>query len=91
MTENKKELLLPGAANAVPLHRLAEITGLSTREIRLAIRRERLQGVPILADNQSGYFLPSAETERARCVRSLRHRAGQIMAVAAAIEGRRIE
>lgn len=79
-------LLLPGAGNAVPLRRLAALTGMDEREVRRAIQRERLAGVPILADNRSGYFLPGSAEERARCVRSMRHRAGQILAAAAAIE-----
>ena len=84
-------LLLPGAGNAVPLRELAAWTGLDERDVRRAIRRERLAGVPILADNRSGYFLPSSEAERAACVRPMRHRARQILAAAAAIEdGRKL-
>lgn len=79
-------LLLPGAGNAVPLRQLAAWTGLDEREVRRAIQRERLAGVPILADNRTGYFLPACEDERAGCVRSMRHRAGQILATADAIE-----
>ena len=49
-------------------------------------RRERREGVPILADNATGYYLPATEHERAACVRSMRHRAGEIMKSAQAIE-----
>ena len=77
--------LLPhGEQNAVGLKQLAAWTGWDEREVRRAIQRERMAGVPILSGD--GYFLPESEEERIRCVRSLRHRAGQIMAVAAAIE-----
>ena len=79
-------LLLPGAGNAVPLRRLAALTGMDEREVRRAIQRERLAGVPILADNVHGYFLPGSEEERDACVRSMRCRAGQILAAADAIE-----
>lgn len=82
-------LLLPGAGNAVPLRQLAAMTGRDEREVRRAIRRERLAGVPILADNRSGYFLPSSEAERVACARSMRHRARQILAAASAIEAAR--
>ncbi len=82
-------LLLPGAGNAVPLRRLAAMIGRDERDVRRAIRRERLAGVPILADNRSGYFLPACGEELAGCVRSLRHRARQILAAADAIEAAR--
>ena len=45
-------------------------------------RRERREGWPILADNA----IPATEYERAACVRSMRHRAGEIMKSAQAIE-----
>lgn len=79
-------LLLPGAGNAVPLRQLVAWTGMDEREVRRAIQRERLAGAPILADNRSGYFLPGSAEERDRCVCSMQHRAGQILAAAAAIE-----
>lgn len=82
-------LLLPGAGNAVPLRQLAAWTGLAERDVRRIIRRERMEGVPILADNHSGYFLPACEEERSGCVRSMRHRAWQILAAADAIEAAR--
>lgn len=53
-------------------------------------RRElekRRKGVPILADNTTGYYLPATEHKRAACVRSMRHRAVEIMRTAEAIEG----
>lgn len=94
-TETRQEqgkisaLLLPGAGNAVPLRQLAAWTGLAERDVRRIIRRERLAGVPILADNHSGYFLPACEAERVACVRSMRGRARQILAAADAIEAAR--
>lgn len=50
------------------------------------IERERREGRPILADNATGYYLPATKYERAACVRSMRHRAGEIMKSAQAIE-----
>lgn len=80
------DLLHPGAGNAISRRELMALTGLSDRELRLMIEAERRQGIPILSDNIHGYFLPGDSAERDRCVRSLRRRAGEIEATAAAIE-----
>ena len=83
-------LLLPGGENAIPLHHLMEITGCDARTIRQLIHRERLAGVPVLANMRSGFFLASSEAERAWWVRSMLHRAGEIERAARAVEmGRR--
>lgn len=66
-----------GRENSVPLRQL--------EAVRALIFTERLQGVPILSD--SGYYLPPAsEQEKARFVRSMRHRAKEIQRMADAIE-----
>ena len=80
------DLLHPGAENAIPRRDLMVMTGLSDRDLRLMIEAERRQGIPILSDNIHGYFLPVDSAERDRCVRSLRRRAKEIEATAAAIE-----
>ena len=80
------ELLLEGEENAVPLRNLVKITGWDEREVRRAVRRERLAGVPILANFRTGYYLPGSDAERARFVRSMLHRAGEIAAAARAVE-----
>ena len=80
------ELLSAGQENAVPLCHLVKITGSDGRTVRRMISDERLAGVPILADNVTGYFLPASEDERRRCVRSMRHRANEIDRAAQAIE-----
>ena len=80
------DLLLPGRENAIPRRELERLTGLDGRTVRLMIERERREGRPILADNATGYYLPATEHERAACVRSMRHRAGEIMKSAQAIE-----
>ncbi|MDE6588821.1 MAG: hypothetical protein K2K53_00450 [Oscillospiraceae bacterium] len=56
------------------------------RTVRLMIRAERLSGTPILADNQTGYYLPGNDHERAQCVRSMRRLAAEIFKAADAIE-----
>ena len=80
------DLLSHGQENAVSRRHLEKLTGLDGRTVRLMIERERREGVPILADNATGYYLPATEHERAACVRSMRHRAVEIMRTARAIE-----
>ena len=79
-------LLLHGAENGLHLRDLCRLTGWKEREVRLQIHAERRRGIPILSDNVNGYFLPADEQELTACVRSLRHRAGEIMRTARAIE-----
>lgn len=78
--------LLEGRENGLHLQELVKITGWREREVRQQIHRERRQHIPILSNNKDGYFLPANPQERAACVRSMRHRAGQILAAAQAIE-----
>lgn len=80
------DLLSTGQENALPLSYLIMTTGQDGRTIRRMIAEERFAGVPILADNQTGYYLPANENERRRCVRSMRHRAKEIDRAAQAIE-----
>lgn len=80
------DFLSTGRENSVPLRHLEAATGLSGRDVRRMISAERLAGVPILSDNQSGYFLPATEAEAQRCARSMRHRAREIERAAVAIE-----
>lgn len=85
------ELLGVGAENGMTRRELERLTGLDGRSVRLLIERERREGVPILADNASGYFLPASEDERAACVRSMRHRAAEILITARAVEKGKVE
>ena len=80
------DLLNRGRENAVPLRHLKKLLGVDGRTVRLMIERERRAGTPICADNATGYFLPSTADEKAACVRSMRHRAREIMKTARAIE-----
>lgn len=79
-------LLLEGSENGLHLQDLVRLTGEDQRTVRKMIHEERRLGVPILSNNISGYFLPSSQQEREACVQSLRHRAKEILAAAAAIE-----
>ncbi|MBR0283252.1 MAG: hypothetical protein IJQ81_16950 [Oscillibacter sp.] len=79
-------LLRSGAENALTLRDIRRQTGYDGRRVRLAIREARLRGVPVISDNAHGYFLPADEGDKARFVRSMRRRAREIAAVAAAVE-----
>lgn len=74
-----------GSEHGVGLRDLMHITGLSNRAVRQMIQAERLDGIPILSDNASGYFLPGSKEEVDHCVASLRHRANEILKTANAI------
>ena len=80
------DLLSCGQENATPRRELERLTGLDGRTVRLMIERERRKGVPILADNATGYYLPATEHERTACVRSMQHRAKEILRTARAIK-----
>ena len=81
------DLLLSGREHAIPRRDLEAMTGLDGRTVRLMIERERRAGTLILSDNQSGYFLSDDPAEAQKFARSMRHRAGEIMRTARAIEG----
>lgn len=80
------DLLLKGEENAIPLKHIKQMVHLPGREIRKQIQAERLQHIPILANNRSGYYLAGNDQERERFVRSMRHRSAEIAKVAQAIE-----
>ena len=70
-----------GAETGLTIRDLERRTGKPGREIQ----QERLAGVPILADNRNGYFLPRNELEKQICVKSMFRRASEIEKSAAAI------
>lgn len=80
------DLLAHGAEYGVTLHHLELMTGLPNREIRKQIEHERRGGALIISDNRHGYYLTDDPAEAQRFVRSMRHRAGQIIKTARAIE-----
>lgn len=80
-------LLSIGQENAVPLRHLKTmLTGWSGRGVRREIETERRRGVPIVSDNQHGYWLASSYDEAQRFADSMRRRAAAIAATAAAVE-----
>lgn len=79
-------LLMHGAENGLHLSDLTKMTDRTEREVRMMIHSERRRGVPILSNNRDGYYLPGSDAERAQCVKSLRHRANEILKAASSIE-----
>lgn len=79
-------LLSHGRENAVSLRHLVSMTKLDGRTVRAMIAAERFDGVPILSDNSTGYYLPGNDTETAQFIRSMRHRAKEIERAAEAVE-----
>lgn len=65
--------LLEGEANALPMRELARLVGVSERQARKIIERERRNGSMILSSD-NGYFLPSPDCERHEICRYI-HRA----------------
>lgn len=65
--------LLEGEANALPMRELARLVGVSERQVRKIIERERRNGSMILSSD-NGYFLPSPDCERYEICRYI-HRA----------------
>lgn len=80
------DYLSRGRERALTSRELERLTNLDGRSVRLLIERERRSGTPILSDCASGYYLPASDEERAACVRSLRHRAREILITARSIE-----
>ena len=65
---------------------LERLTGCQSREIRKQIERERRAGTLIISDNAHGYYLTDDPAEAQRFAQSMRHRAGQIIKTARAVE-----
>ena len=80
------DLLHPGAKNATPRRQLMALTGLSDRDLRLMIEAERRRGIPILSDNQRGYWLSYDPAEIKKFSRSMKRRAAEIRLTAMHVE-----
>lgn len=79
-------LLHPGAENAIPRRDLMVLSGCTDRELRRLIETERRQGIPILSDNQHGYWLSDSPAEIRKFSRSMRRRAAEIRLTAMCVE-----
>lgn len=85
MQEKILRLLRVGEANALTLRDLTRLTESDGRRVREAIRRARLDGVPIVS-GEAGYWLAATASEKARFTRQMRSRAREILRVARAVE-----
>ena len=88
-----EKLLSSGAENAVPLQYLVKLMDKPARQVRQQIQAERLRGIPILSDNEHGYYLPKTQEDVDNFVRSMLHRAHEIARVANTVRlrGRRLD
>lgn len=81
------ESLLPHSAeNGLTLKDLVRLTQWPERAIRKEIEAERRAGVLIISDNCNGYWLTDDPGEAQRFVRSMKHRAREILRTARAVE-----
>lgn len=80
------EMLGHGPGAGITMKELERMLGINQRDIRTIIQRERLAGLPILSDNENGYFLPSSEDDKVRFIKSMRNRAQEIARAADAVE-----
>ena len=81
-----ENLLLYGPENGQTLRDLVHITQWPERAIRKEIEVERRAGALIISDNAHGYYLTDDPVEAQKFARSMRHRAGQIIRTARAVE-----
>ena len=93
MKQKLTDYLSYGAENAVPLQHLVKLTDEDPCQVRQQIHAARLQGIPILSDNKSGYFLPETQDDVELFYKSMLHRAAEITRVATAVKlrGRRFD
>ncbi len=80
------DVLCRGKENAQTMRELRQVLNDDSRTIRLEIEYARRHGLPIVSDCQRGYWIAENEHEKARFVRSMMHRAAQIVATAKAVE-----
>lgn len=84
--------LLPGRENAVSRQALVGRLGVSERDLRRRVERERLEGAPILTSTEvGGYYLPASPDDTARFVASMRSRGVKTLQVAQAVEKTMLE
>lgn len=75
-----------GTQGGMTIKDLEHMTGRKSREIRRQIERERRSGALIISDNQNGYWMAADPAEAKMFAGSMRHRAGEIIRTARAIE-----
>ena len=75
-----------GPNSAIKLSDLTRLVGRDERTVRLMIEAERRRYVQIVSDNARGYWISASQDETMRCVRSMRHRAAEILKTAQVLE-----
>lgn len=80
------DILGYGRGAALKRSELEAISGENGRAIRKMIEQERRAGTLILSDNRTGYYLAADEAEAQAFVASMRHRAGEVLKTARAVE-----
>ncbi len=80
------DFLDAGEENTHSMRYLQDLLHRDSRTIRILIERERRQGIPILSNCKSGYYLAADLGEIERFTRSMRHRVGEIIKTVRAIE-----
>lgn len=84
--------LLPGRENAVSRQALMDRLGVSERDLRRRVERERLEGIPILTSTDvGGYYLPASPDDTVRFITSMRSRGIKTLQVAQAVEKSMLE
>lgn len=84
--------LSPGRENAISRVALMDKLGLSERDLRRRVERERLEGAPILTSTDvGGYYLPASPDDTARFVASMRNRGVKVLRVAQAVKKTMLE
>lgn len=80
-----------GRGNAVTSSYLGSITGLSKREIERAVQDARLNGVPIISDNLTGYFIATCQQDIDIFYESMRRRGLNTFKTARAVKNIKLE
>ena len=79
-----------GEETAVHLTELCKRAGASQTSVKAAIRRERLNGIPILSGN-SGYWIGESREEKQSFLRMMRMQAESRIMVAEAVKEMELE
>lgn len=88
-TVSVSSILSTGKANARTAKYLANILGINQRSVTEAIRKERINGVPICADcmnNEKGYYLPENADELNAYINRLDKRIDAISEISVALK-----
>lgn len=87
-----EDYLLRGRDSSIKIAHLEQITGLRARQISQAVQEARRRGVPVLSSSHpGGYFIAATEEEKKRFLKSMGHRAKEIIATLRCLEQAKVE